>query len=105
MGSPPFIPKLNDDQTNNFDAEFTEMPIYSMDNSSSRSSRYHREKRKYLLRFPSFTDVRDETILPPEQDSDSEKEEKEVTVDDSTSDSDSEQTESTEEEGKQPQEV
>ena len=63
---PPFTPKLNEDQTNNFDAEFTEMPIYSMD-AAERSSRYiHREKRKYLLKFESFSYVRNEQMFDPE---------------------------------------
>ena len=60
---PPFIPKLNKDQTNNFDQEFTDMPIHSTDQTHSSHSRhkYNREKRKYLLKFKSFTYVRKTT--------------------------------------------
>merc|ERR1712087_762054 len=60
---PPFTPKLNADQTCNFDREFTEMPIYSMDATERRSRYAHREKRKYLLKFESFTYVRNEEEL------------------------------------------
>ena len=86
---PPFTPKLNDDQTNNFDAEFTEMPIYSMD-ANERSRYIHREKRKYLLKFDSFTYVRDEGLLlqPNETDDDDDDSENEEDEDESTSNSD-----------------
>eukprot|EP01084_Bolivina_argentea_P106576 190684_1 len=51
---PPFIPKLYGDLTNNFDSEFTEMPIYSDDENIVIDE----EKRT----FPSFSYVREQSV-------------------------------------------
>lgn len=67
---PPFIPKCASANcgfisTENFDEEFTNMAIYSMDDGCRHSRRISgRHKRKYLLDFEDFTFIRDrENIL------------------------------------------